>query len=74
MILTKLAALAFILAMTAVGVFVVRRNLRSEHTFAGLADLGIRPPIWFELAGNSIFLLGCGFFLVALIASFFQGS
>jgi hypothetical protein len=73
-ILTKLAALALILAMMAIGIFVVRRNLRGEHTFRALGDLGLAPPIKFELMGNSLFLATCGFFLLLVIASFFQGS
>ena len=73
MIAAKLGALALMLAMTAIGIFVVRRNLRGEHTFGALADLGLRPSIKFELMGNSIFLVGCGFFLLLVIASFFQG-
>jgi len=74
MIAMKLGALAFVLVLTAIGIFVVRRNLRGESTFPAVAYLGLRPPIWLELAGNSIFLVVCGFFLVGLMVSLFEGS
>ena len=74
MILTKLAALALILVMSAIAIFCVRRNLRGEHTFRALADLGFHPTVQSELMANSVFLAGCGLFLVLVITSFFQGS
>ncbi|WP_039572402.1 hypothetical protein [Sphingopyxis fribergensis] len=65
----KLAALALLLSLSALGAVCLRRNLRGEHIFGSLSVAGFRWPIWFELTSGALFLLVCLLFtLIVAIA------
>jgi hypothetical protein len=74
-VIVPILALLFSLAMTALAVGCVRRNLRRQRVFPDrLYLLGLKwSPVWLEAIANSIFLAGALLFSAIFLLMALQG-